>query len=92
VLVWRLALMSGCVEHGCQLEDAIQVGASVRIGSPPPGPVPLDEPEAAVDRYTYQALTTGRVGLPGRTVHAGIWFRLLRSLLDELSLARRSSA
>jgi hypothetical protein len=31
----------------------------------------------------------GRAGraLPGRAVHAGVWFRLLRSLLDEVSLA-----
>lgn len=32
-------------------------------------------------------LTTGEVSLPDRTVHAGVWFRLLRSLLDEVSLA-----
>lgn len=45
------------------------------------------EPLATLDRYTAQALTTGQVTLPGRTVHAGAWFRLLRSLLDEVSLA-----
>lgn len=28
----------------------------------------------------------GRVALP-RSVHVGVWFRLLRSLLDEVSLA-----
>ncbi|MEU0502041.1 hypothetical protein [Nocardia sp. NPDC005998] len=36
---------------------------------------------------TRQALTAGTVDLPGRTVLAGVWFRLLRILLDELSLA-----
>jgi hypothetical protein len=50
-------------------------------------PVPVDETVAVLDRYTYQALTAGRVSLPGRSVHAGVWFRLLRSLLDEVSLA-----
>lgn len=40
-----------------------------------------------MDRYTYEGLTTGRVTLPGRSVHAGVWFRLLRCLLDEVSLS-----
>ncbi|MFL6115733.1 MAG: hypothetical protein ACJ786_30955 [Catenulispora sp.] len=47
----------------------------------------MEEPLGTLDRYTHDALTTGRVELPGRSVHAGVWFRLLRSLLDELSLA-----
>ncbi|WNF25328.1 hypothetical protein RI138_00110 [Streptomyces sp. C11-1] len=46
--------------------------------------------EEARDRYTHQALTTGRVDLPGRAVHAGVWFRLLRSLLNEVSPATSS--
>ena len=49
--------------------------------------MPAGEPLATLDRYTYEALITGRVTLPGRSVHAGVWFRLLRSLLDEVSLA-----
>ena len=39
-----------------------------------------------MDRLTYQGLTTGLVTLPRRAVHAGVWFRLLRTLLDELSM------
>jgi hypothetical protein len=46
----------------------------------------VPEPVAALDRYTHQALMTGLVDLPGRTVHASVWFRLLRSLLNELAL------
>jgi hypothetical protein len=42
---------------------------------------------ADLDRYTHQALLTGRVSLPGRSVHAGVWFRLLRTLLHEVSLS-----
>lgn len=38
-----------------------------------------------MDRRIWQAITTGSVDLPQRRVHAGIWFRLLRTLLDELS-------
>jgi hypothetical protein len=86
-LVWRLALMTGCVEHGCRLEDTTEVAISIAVGRPGPGPVPLEEPLATVDRYTYEGLTTGRVALPGRSVHVGVWFRLLRGLLDEVSLA-----
>jgi hypothetical protein len=38
-----------------------------------------------MDRRTWQALTTGHVELPRRRIHAGLWFRLLRTLLDELN-------
>ncbi|MDH2394080.1 TniQ family protein [Streptomyces sp. HNM0663] len=86
-LVWRLPLMTGCVEHGCRLEDATKVALSVAVGRDGPCPVPLEDPLATVDRYIYEGLTTGRVSLPGRSVHAGVWFRLLRSLLDEVSLS-----
>jgi hypothetical protein len=85
-LVWRLALVSSCAEHRCRLRDASEVRASVVLGRDI-HPEPLEGPRAALDRYTYQALTAGRVVLPGRTVHAGVWFRLLRALLDEVSLA-----
>lgn len=85
-LVWRLALVSSCAEHRCRLRDVAEVRASLVLGREM-HPGPLEEPRAALDRYTYQALTTGRVALPGRTVHAGVWFRLLRCLLDEVSLA-----
>ncbi|ASU82588.1 hypothetical protein CDO52_07130 [Nocardiopsis gilva YIM 90087] len=37
--------------------------------------------------YTCEGLTTGRVTQPSRSVHAGVWFRLLRCLVDEFSLA-----
>jgi hypothetical protein len=86
-LLWRLPLMTGCVEHGCRLEDATTVELQVTLGGEGPDPVPLEEPLATVDRYTYEGLTTGRVTLPGRNVHAGVWFRLLRCLLDEVSLS-----
>lgn len=85
-LVWTLPLMIGCVEHGCRLENSVDVNVALAFDRPPPM-VPVTEPVATMDRYTYDALTTGMVALPGRTVHAGVWFRLLRSLLNELSLA-----
>lgn len=85
-LTWQLPLMLGCGEHGCYLEDEQRVSLSVLTGAPIAAR-PVPEPVATTERYTHAALTTGRVELPGRTVHAGVWFRLLRSLLDEVSVA-----
>lgn len=85
-LVWRLALMTSCVEHDCRLLEISEVRAALILDREM-YKEPLEAPRAALDRYTHQALTTGRVALPGRNVHAGVWFRLLRSLLDEVSLA-----
>ncbi|MFB6985269.1 TniQ family protein [Streptomyces sp. NPDC056178] len=85
-LVWRLALMTSCVEHDCRLLEISEVRAA-RILGREMQQEPLQPSRAALDCYTHQALTTGRVALPGRTVHAGVWFRLLRSFLDEVSLA-----
>ena len=86
-LMWRLPLMVGCAEHGCRLEDTREIELSLALDGQPLAPTPVAEPLATLDRYTHDALTTGRVGLPGRTVHAGVWFRLLRSLLNEVSIA-----
>ncbi len=41
-----------------------------------------------MDLRTWQTITTGSVDLPRYPVHAGIWFRLLRTLLDELTTAQ----
>jgi TniQ len=84
-LMWRLPLTVSCADHGCRLESAPGTGADTASNGRPTAPVP--EPLATLDRYTHEALATGLVTLPGRTVHAGVWFRLLRSLLDEVSLA-----
>ncbi|WP_430782323.1 TniQ family protein [Actinoplanes sp. G11-F43] len=86
-LIGRLPLMVSCGEHGCRLEDAVTVDIAIALHGRPPDPVPVAEPLAALDRYTQQALLTGRVNLPGRDIHAGVWFRLLRTLLHELSLS-----
>ena len=84
--MWQLPLTVACLDHGCRLEDAREI-AQAAVRDQKPQPVPVEEPLATLDRYTYEGLITGRVTLPGRTVHVGLWFRLLRSLLDEVSLA-----
>ena len=86
-LVWQLPLVLGCGEHGCYLEEDWLVSSSMLLHGEPVQPRPLPEPMATLERYTHTALTTGLVALPGRTVHAAVWFRLLRSLIDEVSLA-----
>jgi TniQ len=83
----RLPLMASCAEHGCRLEDAATISIEMMLHGRPPDPVPVAEPLAALDRHTHQGLVTGRVSLPGRDVHAGVWFRLLRTLLHEVSLS-----
>ncbi|MCT1464718.1 hypothetical protein [Corynebacterium sanguinis] len=49
---------------------------------------PDDHPVSVMDERTWQALTIGYVDLPRRRVHAGIWFRLLRTIIDELGATR----
>lgn len=85
-LFWQMPLTIGCGEHGCRLESSPDIQMAIALDRPS-APTPVDEPLATLDRYTYTALATGRVDLPGRSVHAGVWFRLLRSLIDEVSLS-----
>ncbi|WP_327116233.1 TniQ family protein [Nocardia sp. NBC_01730] len=84
--VWDLPLTVGCTIHRRRLLSreellGVQLAGSDVVGAP------LPEPLATLENYTHQALTTGAVALPGRRIHAGVWFRLLRTLLDELSLS-----
>jgi hypothetical protein len=49
-------------------------------------------PRVVAELDAAPGLTTGAVALPGRTVHVGVWFRLLRTLLDEVSTAPSRAA
>lgn len=86
MLMWRLPLMASCTEHGCLLQPEPDVRFAIFAGDQAP-PVPASPHVAALDQRTSRALTTGRVNLPGGSVHAGVWFRLLRTLLDEVAVA-----
>jgi len=86
LLIGQLPLSLSCPKHRVMLEPC--------IGFPGDFIVWIDEgdpPRAAskavqeMDDRTQQALRTGLVRLPGRSVHAGVWFRILRTLLDEVS-------
>lgn len=85
-LVSQLPLTRSCPEHGCHLELAFGgLGAFVAWEEPDTRATAAPETVAAMDRRTHEALRTGAVLLPRRSVHAGVWFRLLRTLIDELS-------
>jgi hypothetical protein len=83
-LTARLPIMTSCAGHGCRLKPGPDVAFTVLAGQVPPEPAAAHA--AAMDWRTYQGLTTGQVTLPRRVVHAGVWFRPLLTLLDELSM------
>lgn len=87
LLTWSLPLMLSCPVHGCWLEhhDGPR-GSYYSWHSPwrPPGPREASSALRRMDARTWQAFTSGQVDLPRRRIHAGIWFRLLRTVVDEL--------
>ena len=86
LLAWKLPLMLSCPLHGCWLESYWGVpGRFLGWENGDASPRTANEAIAAMDRRTWQALTLGYVKLPRRRIHAGLWFRLLRTLLDELN-------
>lgn len=86
-LMWSLPLMLTCPFHHCLLEpDPGIAGYFFDWEDNPPTPRPATETVLAMDLRTWDALTTGWVELPQRRIHAGLWFRLLRTILDELSI------
>ena len=86
LLAAALPIMTSCPVHTCRLEPGPEVRSGLAIGKPV-APQPVPDAVTALDRLTWEGLTTGRVSLPRRPVHAGVWFRLLRTLLDEVSMA-----
>jgi hypothetical protein len=85
-LMWQLPLALSCPEHGVMLEPFIGFpGEYFAWTREDEVPRTASEAILAMDRRTEQALTAGHVELPDRDVHAGVWFRLLRTLLDEVS-------
>lgn len=87
LLMWKLPLLLSCPDHGCRLQPfkgfPHDNDPDWLVLDTPPHPASAEV--KAMDRRTQQALQTGRVDLPLRSVHAGVWFRLLRTILDELS-------
>jgi len=85
-LMSQLPLTLSCPQHRCHLEPAFGgLGAFVAWEKQDTRAHPAPAAVVALDARTHQGLRTGAVPLPGRPVHAGVWFRLLRTLIDELS-------
>jgi hypothetical protein len=78
LLAWAIPIMLSCPIHRRRLVSAADPTASYY--EPPPSPA-----VTVMDTYTWQALTTGRVTLPGETIPARVWFRLLRTIIDEIT-------
>lgn len=89
-LMGKLPLMLSCPRHGCLLEPILAIVDGPIWASTLREPRPASDFVLTMDRYTQQALTAGHVDLPRRDVHAAVWFRLLRTLLHELSLPATS--
>lgn len=85
LLTWQLPLQLSCPEHGCLLEPCIGRPGKLSWVEDDPRPHDASGAVQSMDRRTHDAVTTGHVLLPRRRVHAAIWFRLLRTLLDEIS-------
>lgn len=84
-LISQLPLTLSCPHHGCHLEPAFG-GLGAFVAWEKQGTRARAAPAAvvAMDARTHQALRTGTVTLPRRSVHVGVWCRLLRTLIDEL--------
>lgn len=85
-LMSQLPLTLSCPQHRCHLEPAFGgLGAFAAWEKPDTRAHPAPAVVVAMDARTHQGLRTGAVPLPRRPVHVGVWFRLLRTLIDELS-------
>lgn len=85
-LLWLLPLTLSCPSHGCLLETRTKSPnyfAGWEYRTPSPRPVPATV--LAMDTRTWQAMATGRVQLLSQQVKAGTWFRLMRTIIDELN-------
>ncbi len=86
LLAWTLPLMLSCPVHGCWLESFFGLpGLIFSWVNYESIPRMASDKITMMDRRTWQALTAGHVELPRRRIHAGVWFRLLRTLLEELN-------
>ena len=85
-LASQLPLTLSCPEHGCHLAPTLgAAGSFLGWEEANTHTTPASAAVRAMDVRTHQGLSTGAVTLPRRLVHVGVWFRLLRALIDELS-------
>lgn len=86
-LAWYLPLMLSCPIHQCMLRQCYSYqGRHAYWTKESDLLLSYSSAINTMDQRTWSALTTGQVVLPRRTIHGGIWLRLLRTLLDELHI------
>ncbi|WP_241256830.1 TniQ family protein [Rhodococcus sp. KRD162] len=92
MMAHQYPMLTSCTKHLCRLEFcAVIPGRLVFWDRTPPGsdehapPIPVPTVVAEIDRRTAAALTSGSVELGAGRVHAAVWFRLLRTVVDEVS-------
>lgn len=84
LLPWRLRIVTSCPAHGMMLEP-LHITEEDFVNWPHDSAEEAPESVRSLDARTWQALTTGSVSLPGGSVHASLWFCLLRTIWDELN-------
>ena len=85
-LMWQFPLFIGCPLHSCWLETYFgSPGIFYSWDNKDVMPRQTSYVITEMDRRTEQAFIYGKVELPRRKVHAGLWFRLLRTIIDELN-------
>jgi hypothetical protein len=85
-LIGRLPLLLSCPVHGGWLDSYFLFYDRFIWDEETESRGAATEAVQKMDRRTWEAFSTGAVELPRRRIHAGLWFRLLRTLLDELSV------
>lgn len=85
-LIMQLPITLTCPRHGCRLNAAFGPYAFFGWEHSKANDGPAPRQLVIQDARTEQALRTGTVALPRRTVHVGVWFRLLRTVIEELSI------
>ncbi len=86
LMIWLLPLTLSCPDHELILEPCIGIpGDHLTWISDATAARTASDAVLAMDRRTQQALSAGHVELPARRIHAGVWFRVLRTILHELS-------
>jgi hypothetical protein len=84
-LLWLLPVTLSCPQHGCLLEAHAWPVVDFRDWRrKPPPPTTVSPTLLAMDIRTWQGLATGSVDLLRLPISAGTWFRLIRTIIDEL--------
>lgn len=87
-LAWYLPIMLSCPIHQCMLRECYSYQGYHVYWTKTERDylIPFSSAINTMDQRTWSALTMGKVELPFRTIHGGVWLRLLRTLLDELHI------